>query len=170
MEHLHYIWLTNQERVFRLTGEYHTIIDDKGRVKLPAGLSKQLVEQGVALHFMINRGFEKCLILYPKTVWDQKAEVVDRLNIYDPVQRNFVRYFYRGATGVMADNAERILIPKSLTDHAGVNKEIILFAYLNQIELWDAKNYEAQLANEPSQFSDLAAQVFGNSNVLIPQA
>ena len=70
----------------------------------------------------------------------------------------------------MADNAERILIPKSLTDHAGVNKEIILFAYLNQIELWDAKNYEAQLANEPSQFSDLAAQVFGNSTVLIPQA
>ena len=101
-QHLHYIWLTNQERVFRLTGEYHTIIDDKGRVKLPAGLSKQLLEQGVALHFMINRGFEKCLILYPKTVWDQKAEVVDRLNIYDPVQRNFVRYFYRGATGVLS--------------------------------------------------------------------
>ena len=71
----------------------------------------------------------------------------------------------------MADTAERVLIPKSLTDHAGVQKDIVLFAYINQIELWDEKAYEDQMANEPTQFSELAAQVFGNhSNALIQQA
>lgn len=167
-----YIYSTNQERVFRLTGEYQATIDDKGRVKLPAALTKQLQEQGVALNFMLNRGFEKCLMLYPKTVWDQKAAEVDRLNLYDPVQRQFVRYFYRGATQVLGDTAERILIPKNLIDHAFIQKDIVLFAYYNQIEVWDSKIYYDEMAKEPAQFSELAAKVFGgfSTQQIIPQA
>jgi MraZ protein len=172
LEDLVYIYSTNQERVFRITGEYQVTIDDKGRLKLPAALSKQLQEQGIALHFMLNRGFEKCLHLYPKTVWDQKAAEVDRLNLYDPVQRQFVRYFYRGATWVTGDNAERILIPKNLADHAAIEKDIVLFAYHQQIEIWDSKKYYEEMAKEPSQFSELAAKVFGGiaTQHLIPSA
>jgi MraZ protein len=158
--------------VFRLTGEYQATIDDKGRVKLPSSLTKQLQEQGIALHFMLNRGFEKCLMLYPKIVWDQKAAEVDRLNIYDPIQRQFVRYFYRGATQVSGDTAERILIPKNLVEHASIEKDIVLFAYLNQIEVWDSKMYYDEMAKEPAQFSELAAKVFGGLSTqhLIQQA
>lgn len=145
----------------RFTGEYQSTVDDKGRVKLPAGLIRQMEEQGMVLNFVINRGFEKCLMLYPKPVWDQKAAEVDKLNIYDPVQRQFVRYFYRGATQILPDPADRLLLPKNLTEYAGLEKNVTLFAYLNQIEIWDQKKYNAELANEPDQFSELAANVFG---------
>ena len=147
--------------MLRITGEYKGTIDEKGRIKLPANLVKQLSDQGIALNFVLNRGFESCLMIYPKIVWDQKATEVDRLNIYDPTQRQFVRYFYRGATAVSADTTERLLIPKNLLDHASIVKEIVLFAYLNHIELWDEKKYNNELANEPAQFSELAAKVFG---------
>ncbi|MEP7269537.1 MAG: division/cell wall cluster transcriptional repressor MraZ [Saprospiraceae bacterium] len=150
--------------MFRLTGEYQATIDDKGRLKMPSGLAKQFLDQAIALNFMINRGFEKCLNIYPKTVWEETAAKVDRLNIYDQDERQFMRYFYRGATAVIADTAERLLIPKSLADFAGLKKEIVLFAYQNMVELWDAKEYEAALANEPGQFSELATKVFGNKN------
>ena len=159
-----YIWVTNQERVFRITGEYQGTIDDKGRIKLPSGLVKQLSEQGITLNFVVNRGFEKCLMIYPKTVWDQKANEVDRLNLYDPVQRQFVRYFYRGATEINADATDRLLIPKNLSEHASIQKEIVLYAYRNQIELWDAQMYKDELANEPAQFSELAAKGFGGGS------
>ncbi len=149
--------------MFRITGEYQATIDDKGRMKLPAGLIKQFTEQGVALNFTLNRGFDKCLMLYPKTVWDKKASEVDTLNIYHPEQRQFLRYFYRGATNTIADAADRLLIPKSLADHAGLQKEIVLFAYLNQVELWDAQTYYNELAKEPTNFSDLAEKVFGRN-------
>ena len=111
-------------------------------------------------------------MLYPKTVWDQKATEVDRLNLYDPDQRQFVRYFYRGATMVMGDTAERILIPKNLVDHASLDKDIVLFAYLNQIEVWNSKMYYDEMAKEPAQFSELAAKVFGGVSTqhLIQQA
>jgi MraZ protein len=154
--------------VFRITGEYKGTIDEKGRLKLPSNLVKQLSDQGIALHFVINRGFETCLMIYPKIVWDQKAGEVDRLNVYDPTQRQFVRYFYRGATSVIADNTDRLLIPKNLLDHASIEKDIVLFAYLNQIELWDEKKYSMELANEPPQFSDLAAKVFGGQILSTP--
>lgn len=154
--------------MFRITGEYKGTIDEKGRIKLPANLVKQLSDQGIALNFVLNRGFESCLMIYPKIVWDLKAGEVDRLNIYDPIQRQFVRYFYRGATNVMADTTDRLLIPKNLLDHASIDKEIVLFAYLNQIELWDEKKYNAELANEPAQFSELAAKVFGGHTMSQP--
>lgn len=154
--------------MFRITGEYQGTIDDKGRIKLPAGLVKQLTDQGIALHFVVNRGFEKCLMIYPKIVWDLKATEVDRLNVYDPLQRQFVRYFYRGATAITGDTAERLLIPKNLIEHASIQKEIVLFAYQSQIELWDAKLYDDELAKEPTQFSELAAKVFAGQVPNLP--
>ncbi len=154
--------------MFRITGEFQGTIDEKGRIKLPAGIVKQLTDQGIALHFVVNRGFEKCLMIYPKIVWDLKATEVDKLNVYDPLQRQFARYFYRGATSVTADTAERILIPKNLIEHASIQKEIVLFAYQNQVELWDEKLYHEELAKEPAQFSDLAAKVFGGQVIIQP--
>lgn len=147
--------------MFQLTGEYECKMDVKGRVKLPAGLIRQL--SGAAqLSFVINRGFEKCLMLYPKQVWDKKTQEVNQLNIYNPKERQFIRYFYRGATEVSTDSAERILIPKSLTEYALLDKELMLLAYHEQIEIWAKDRYAAMLEDEPEEFSQLAAEVFGN--------
>ena len=40
-----------------------------------------------------------------------------------------------------------------------MTKEIVLFAYKDRIEVWDADAYEEQLNSEPADFSDLAQQV-----------
>ena len=147
--------------MFQLTGEYECKMDQKGRFKLPAGLIRQLGGAG-SLSFVVNRGFEKCLMLYPKQIWDKKTEEVNRLNIYIPKQRQFVRYFYRGATEVATDTAERLLVPKNLGEYASLGKEIMLFAYHEQIEIWAKERYAEMLNNEPEEFSALAAEVFGS--------
>ena len=148
--------------MFQLTGEYECKMDAKGRVKLPAGLIRQLSATD-SLSFVINRGFEKCLMLYPKEVWEKKTLEVNQLNIYIPKNRQFVRYFYRGASPVNTDGAERILIPKSLNEYAGLGKEVVLFAYHEQIEIWSKEHYAAMISTEPEEFSDLAAEVFGGA-------
>ena len=135
-------------------------MDAKGRVKLPAGLIRQLTATD-PLSFVVNRGFEKCLMLNPKKVWETKTKEVNQLNIYIPKNRQFVRYFYRGATPVNADSAERVLIPKSLSEYAGLGKEIVLFAFDEHIEIWSKDRYAAYLDEEPEDFSGLAEQVFG---------
>ena len=74
-------------------GEYEATLDAKGRFLLPAGFKKQLPEEG-ATHFIINRGFEKCLTLYPQQSWDPIFSEISKLNDFDPKVREFRRYFF----------------------------------------------------------------------------
>ena len=147
-----------------LKGEYECKMDAKGRVRLPGALIKQL-GSGDNLIFTVNRGFEKNLMLYPKDVWEAKTkEINQRLNSYNKKHREFIRYFYRGATELVLDSADRVLLPKSLIEHAGLEKEVILFAYQQQIEIWSKDKYIDELSNEPEDFSDLADEVFGGGS------
>ena len=96
-------------------GEYESTIDTKGRFLLPAGLKKQLPDQETS--FVINRGFEKCLTLYPSQSWKPIFKDISNLNDFDPKVREFRRYFLNGAQQVELDNAGRLLLPKNLMDH-----------------------------------------------------
>jgi MraZ protein len=145
--------------MYRLTGEYDCKIDVKGRVRLPGSLIKQLGDGG-ASELTVNRGFEKHLILYPKDVWEKKTTEINQLNIYNVKQRQAIRYFYRGATAITLDSVDRILIPKSLLEYADIEKEVVLFAYQEQIEIWSKSKYEQMLGEEPEDFSELANEVF----------
>jgi len=145
-----------------LTGEYDCKTDAKGRVRLPSSLIRQLGKGG-STQFIINRGFEKHLMLYPRDVWEKETKKINRrLNIYNNKERQALRYFYRGATELNIDGADRILIPKSLSEYAGIGKEVVLFAYQDRIEVWAKDEYEDFLSKEPENFATIAEDIFGN--------
>jgi len=73
-------------------GEFEATVDAKGRFLLPAGFKKQLAE-GDTVRFVLNRGFEKCLSLYPVSSWEPLALKINALNDFDPKVRQFKRYF-----------------------------------------------------------------------------
>ncbi|MCB9284247.1 MAG: division/cell wall cluster transcriptional repressor MraZ [Lewinellaceae bacterium] len=146
----------------QLLGEYECKIDPKSRMRLPSGLISQLEEEKPA--FVINRGFENCLILYPEKVWEEISKEVNALNQYDKRNRDFVRYFYRGAQRLELDAADRILISKRLLEYAGIDKDVILVAVNDRIEVWATENYDKMLEAEPDDFSGLAQVVLGNKN------
>lgn len=146
-----------------LIGEFECRIDAKGRFMLPAGLKKQMPPE-VQDRFVINRGFEKCLVLYPQNVWKVISDEVNQLNLYNKKNRDFVRYFYRGATEMVLDSANRLLLPKQLTVYAGIEKEIVLSAFSNRIEIWSKGVYDKLLMNEPEDFSSLAEEVMGKKD------
>lgn len=149
--------------MLQFLGEYNCKIDAKGRMRMPAPLLKQLGEF-VQDGFVLNRGIEDCLVLYPKTAWDTITKDIQKLNMYVKKHRDFVRYFFRGATELELDSNLRLLYPKSLLDYASIGKELVLFAYFNRIEIWSKENYEKLLAEEPTDFGALAEEVMGNLN------
>ena len=144
----------------QLLGEYECKIDPKSRMRLPTGLISQLGEEKPA--FVINRGFENCLILYPEKVWEEISQEVNALNQYDRRNREFVRYFYRGAQRLELDGADRLLLSKRLLEYAGIDKDVILVAVNDRIEIWAQDKYDVMLDEEPTDFSDLAQAVLGN--------
>ena len=143
-------------------GEFECKMDVKGRILLPAGLKKQLPHEAQE-KFVVNRGFEKCLVLYPFNEWNIISTEINQLNLYTKKNRDFVRYFYRGATELLLDNTNRLLFPKQLLEYASIDKDIVLFAYSNRIEVWAKGLYDNLLTDEPEDFSQLAEDVMGTN-------
>ncbi|MCP3930035.1 MAG: division/cell wall cluster transcriptional repressor MraZ [Bacteroidetes bacterium] len=147
----------------QLLGEYECKVDSKGRMRMPSGLMEQFGEEESPA-FVINRGFENCLVLYPNEVWKQISDELNQLNQYNQKNREFVRYFYRGAQKLTMDGADRILVNKRLLGYAEIEKVVILTAVNDRIEMWSKAKYDHILENEPDDFSTLAEEVLGKAN------
>ncbi len=140
-------------------GEFEATLDVKGRFLLPAGFKKQLPEEDTN-KFVINRGFEKCLTLYPLKSWEPLFADISKHNDFDPKVREFRRYFLNGATFVEPDSAGRLLIPPNLKVYADLQKDIVLVAAVNKIEIWDSNKYKQLFDSfSPDAFSSLANDV-----------
>jgi len=142
-------------------GEFDCKLDDRNRLMIPANLMKQLPgadSEGL----VINRGFEKHLVIYTKKAWDEIVDDLSKLNQYEKKTREFIRYFTRGATHLNLDKLNRVVLSKVLMDYAGIQAEVILACQLNKIELWAREAYEAEMDNEPENFAKLAEEVKGD--------
>lgn len=141
-----------------LIGEFECSLDGKGRLMFPSGLRKQV---GPEEHrFVINRSiFEPCLILYPWDEWEDITKQLNKLNRFDRKNDRFIRKFRNGATEVELDGTGRILIPKRLKAFAGLQKEVVLFASSNKVELWDKARYDQVMDEDQEDFAELAEEV-----------
>lgn len=143
-------------------GEFDCKLDAKNRLMIPAGLKKQLPDaerEGL----VINRGFEKHLVVYTRKEWDRIVEDLSKLNSYEKKTRQFIRYFTRGASELMLDSAGRVLLPKALLEYAGIVSDVVLACQFNKIEIWAQDAYDTQIDNEPENFANLAEEVMGNA-------
>ncbi len=139
-------------------GEYESTIDAKGRFLLPGAFRKLLKDEGA--EFVINRGFEKCLTLYPLQTWKPIFANISKLNDFDPKVRAFRRNFLNGATPVEIDSAGRLNLPKNLMEYASLEKDIVLVSAVNKIEIWNKKTYdELVLSMNSEDFSLIADEV-----------
>lgn len=141
-------------------GEYELTIDAKGRFLLPASFRKQLPE-GADVQFVVSRGFEQCLNLYPMDEWNILSEKINKLNDFNPKVRDFKRLFLNGANIVESDAAGRLLLTKTLLEHAGIGKDIVLTAQGNKMEIWNKATHKEHIQSKMADFSDLANEVLG---------
>lgn len=142
-------------------GEYECKIDAKGRFVLPSGLRRQLPEDEQK-EFVINRGLDQCLVLYPIKIWERELAKIHSRNQYVAKNRAFARKFQNGAKPVEIDNAGRVLVPKQLAGYAEVSKELVLVASFDRIEIWDKGVYDAWQADEQWDMETLSEEVMGD--------
>lgn len=146
-----------------LVGEFEVKLDAKGRFLFPSGLRKQLPMESQN-DFMLNKGFEECLTLYPIFEWDKISEKLSKMNLFKPKNRMFYRLFHQGAKAVTLDSAGRVLIPTAHAERVGLNQEAMLIAYNDRIEIWDKSKYFELIEGNMADFADLADEVMGDLN------
>ncbi len=127
--------------MIRLLGEFKCRLDAKGRLKLPSDLLRQLGEDKDDC-FILKRGEDKCLVLYPNKVWEEKTKLVNQLNTLIKVEREYRRAFMRKARYVETDSSDRINIPDSMLKYAEIEREVTVLGLGDEIEIWAQDIYE----------------------------
>ena len=144
------------------TGEYNYSIDQKGRLNIPAKFRKALDPKNDNT-FVITRGFDPSLIVYPLIEWKKVEQQLLLLSSIRNKDRSFVRSIVRYAIIAKYDSQGRIQIPDLLLDYGKIKKEVSIIGMINKIELWD----KAQLNNidanndtkEDPNFEELANEI-----------
>lgn len=126
---------------FDLVGNYTCRLDDKGRLKLPSELLTQLGPDHSDT-FVLNRGFERCLVMYPKVVWERFTDLLKQIPDFSGKARQFKREFYRDSHRMVKDGSGRVLMSKSLLEYAGIDRDVSLICQGEKIEIWQIQSFE----------------------------
>ncbi|MDB2697793.1 division/cell wall cluster transcriptional repressor MraZ, partial [Crocinitomicaceae bacterium] len=132
-----------------------------GRFLFPSHLRRQITPAAQD-RFMLNKGFEECLTLYPMNEWEKLSAKLSKMNLFKPKNRLFYRLFHQGAKDISLDNAGRVLIPTAHIERVGLSKEVMLIAYNDRIEIWDKSTYFEMIEGSIADFADLADEVMGD--------
>ncbi|MCK7506151.1 MAG: division/cell wall cluster transcriptional repressor MraZ [Desulfobacterales bacterium] len=87
---------------------------------------------------MVSR-MDNCLLAYPFAEWHKLEERILQLAEKSDIMRRFRRMFIGGAFECLCDKQDRILIPPTLRQYAGLNKDIVLVGVLDHFEIWSGK-------------------------------
>ena len=118
-----------------LIGEYQHSLDTKGRVNFPAKLREDLGES-----FILSKGLgDECLFVYSNEEWDKLTQKLNNLPLSKA--RALQRFLFAGATRVQPDKQGRILVPQTLREFAGLEKDVVLTGNLNRIEVWSKEKW-----------------------------
>ncbi|MXS71247.1 division/cell wall cluster transcriptional repressor MraZ [Flavobacteriaceae bacterium W22] len=142
-------------------GTYECKIDDKGRLKVPSSLIKQM-ENFEDKTFVVKRSvFQPCLEVYPMKAWDKLMEKINKLNRFIKKNADFIRMFTAGVKTVELDTAGRLQISKDLTTFAHLTKDVVVTSAGELFEIWDKEAYEKVIATNEEDFANLAEDVMG---------
>lgn len=112
-------------------GEYNHTIDAKGRLIIPAKFRELL-----GTEFVLTRGLDGCLFIYPVDEWKGFEQKLRALPLTNKNARTFSRFFVAGAAMCELDRQGRVLVPQTLREFAGLEKDVVLTGNLDRIEVW----------------------------------
>lgn len=138
-------------------GEFHHTVDNKGRLIIPSRVREDLGEQ-----FIVTRGLEKCLFIYPKNEWNSIIQKYKQLPDTKD-RRYFMRIFLSGATICELDKQGRINIPIPLLEYASLEKDCIIIGVDERLEVWSKERWDAFITENEENLSDIADNLFASN-------
>lgn len=131
-------------------GEYKHIIDEKGRLTIPARFRAALAE-GV----YVTRGLGGCLFAFPLDVWEGMAQKLVSHPLVDRNARYFNYVMFSGGSSSL-DKWGRINLPTPLLEHANieVGQEVVIVGVNSHLEIWSVERWR-EVTDRMEKESDL---------------
>ncbi len=133
----------------RFLGNIEAKTDAKGRAFLPAVFRKVLQASGEEVLVLRKDVFQKCLVLYPESVWNARLDMLKaQLKQWKPIHQQMFRQFVSEAEALTLDGNGRFLISKRLLKAAGIEQNIQFIGMDDTIEIWAPQLLEQTLKND----------------------
>jgi MraZ protein len=143
-------------------GSFGYSVDTKGRINIPSKLRKS-VSPDANETFVITRGYEQCLFLYPLDEWTTLEQSIRQLSSSNAQHRFFTRTLLQYATDCTLDAQSRISIPKELLQFARISDQVLILGVLERIEVWNPELHQEYLRSQRENYEDVAHRVFSRS-------
>jgi MraZ protein len=124
------------------TGQYMHSLDNKGRLTIPARFRASLDDGAY-----ITQGFDRNLMVLPKSSFERISQRVSQGSITDPASRLLRRFFYSGGQWLEIDRAGRVLLPDFLRQVSLIESEVVVVGVGDYFEIWSPAMWAEQQAS-----------------------
>ncbi len=121
------------------SGRFEYTIDDKGRLSIPSKF-RDIISANFDMKLILTN-LDRCIVAYPDKEWIEVQERVTNAALNKKEARDFVRFFYGGASECPIDRLGRILVPQSLRTYAGIKKNVVIVGMNKKIEIWSDESW-----------------------------
>ena len=118
-------------------GEYNHSIDAKGRLIIPSKFRDMLGDE-----FVVTKGLEGCLFVFEKYEFESFMDKLNEKSDLEAKVRKIKRFFISGAQEIEPDKQGRMLVPPTLREYAGLEKEVVFAGVGGHIEIWDKSKWD----------------------------
>ncbi|MBO5451614.1 MAG: division/cell wall cluster transcriptional repressor MraZ [Lachnospiraceae bacterium] len=118
-------------------GEYNHSIDAKGRLIIPSKFRDMLGDE-----FVVTKGLEGCLFVFEKYEFESFMDKLNEKSDLEAKVRKIKRFFISGAQEMEPDKQGRMLVPPTLREYAGLEKEVVFAGVGGHIEIWDKSKWD----------------------------
>lgn len=145
-------------------GTYEHLLDDKGRVSLPASFRQAMAQKNITSVVVTNfiTDGARCLDGFSLKAWQEFENKLRSKSRFDPQLRKLENFYFARAVECSIDAAGRINIPAQLRSYAGLEKEIVFTASLHGFRVWDKRVWElifseaeSALLEDPSLYNNV---------------
>ncbi|MBP7746584.1 MAG: hypothetical protein KA383_10655 [Phycisphaerae bacterium] len=152
-----------------LTGTHELTIDNKNRLSIPFVIRKKLdgERDGHSLYVVPGRR-RGTLALYPEKYYERMRANLPADDSLSEAAFSYRQFEYSQSALLDPDAQGRVLIPERLLRRAGLEKDVVLIAVRDHLELWRRDEFDAFEGEMWPEYPQKRAQAIEEMKTLAP--
>ncbi len=139
-------------------GVYEYRIDQKDRVTIPPRFRDEY-HNGI----IITRGYDRCVVAYTVTQWDQISQQYAALPTTSSSSRLVNRLLFSSAFNLTLDRLGRLHLPPPLKAYSQIEEDVVIAGVGNYIEIWSKESWEREQEAMEQKAAEIAENLGGGT-------
>jgi len=140
-----------------LKGTYHHRIDAKGRLPIPAAFRRALGD-GPGASVVVTL-LDQCLAVYAPQEWARLEAQLAALPAFGKQVKALTRLLASRASDCELDVQGRILLPPTLRQAAGLERDAVVVGVLNRFEVWSPAAWDGFVRESERLLDDVSLDI-----------